>query len=148
MVERWGKHEVKVKNNTTLLLHVRPETTTANRLVVLNDWYRVQLKKRIPSLLDKWQSKIGVEASSWGVKRMKTRWGSCNIGSKRIWLNLELAKKPPECLEYVLVHELVHLLERHHNDRFRGFRDRFMPTWRVARGVLKREPLAHEDWIY
>jgi predicted metal-dependent hydrolase len=148
LVERWGKHEIIVKNNTTLQLHVRPGTTTANRLLVLNDWYRVQLKKRIPSLLDKWQSKIGVEASSWSVKRMRTRWGSCNIQRKRIWLNLELAKKPIECLEYVLVHELVHLLERHHNDRFRAFLDRFLPIWRVARDVLKREPLAYEDWVY
>jgi predicted metal-dependent hydrolase len=148
VVERWGKHEVKVKNNTTLLLHVRPGTTTANKLLVLNDWYREQLKQRIPGLLVKWQNKIGVEASSWGVKRMRTRWGSCNIQRRGIWLNLELAKKPPECLEYVLVHELVHILERHHNNRFRGFLDRYMPTWRVARDVLKREPLAHEDWAY
>ncbi len=148
VVERWGKHEVIVKNNTALLLHVRPSTTTANRLRVLNDWYREQLKERIPALLTKWQKKVGIEVTSWGVKRMRTRWGSCNISRKRIWLNLELAKKPSECLEYVLVHELVHLLERHHNDRFRDFLDRFMPTWRIARDVLKREPLAHEDWGY
>lgn len=148
VVERWGKHEVVVKNNTTLLLHVQPGTTTANRLLVLNDWYREQLKKRIPPLLERWQNKIGVEVSAWGVKRMKTKWGSCSIQKKRIWLNLELAKKPPECLEYVLVHELTHLLERHHNDRFRRLLDRFLPTWRVARDVLKRAPLAHEDWAY
>lgn len=148
VIERWGKHEVKIKNNSTLLLCVRPGTTAANRLLVVHDWYREQLKTRIPILLDKWQSTIGVEATSWGVKRMKTRWGSCNTRNKRVWLNLELAKKPPECLEYVLVHELVHLLERHHNDRFRGFLDRYMPTWRVARDVLKREPLTHEDWVY
>lgn len=148
VIERHGKHEIVVKNNTTLLLHVRPGTTTANRLLVLNDWYRDQLKKRIPGLLDQWQRKIGVETTSWGVKRMRTRWGSCNIQRKRIWLNLELAKKPSECLEYVLVHELVHLFERHHNNRFRGFLDRFLPLWRVARDVLKREPLAHEGWSY
>lgn len=148
VVERWGKHEVIVKNNTTLLLHVRPGTATANRLRVLNDWYREQLKERIPSLLDKWQSKIGVEASSWGVKRMRTRWGSCNITKRRIWLNLELAKKPPECLKYVLVHELVHLLEKHHNDRFRGHLNRFLPIWQHSRDVLRGEPLGHEDWIF
>lgn len=147
LVEKWGKHEVVVKNNTTLLLRVRPGTSTANRLLVLNDWYRGELKKRIPDLLGKWQNKTGVEVTFWGVKRMRTRWGSCNIQRKSIWLNLELAKKPPECLEYVLVHELTHVLERHHNDCFRGFLDRFMPTWRVARDMLKREPLAHEDWI-
>jgi len=79
---------------------------------------------------------------------MKTRWGSCNIQAKRIWLNLELAKKPPECLEYVLVHELVHLLERRHNERFMTFMSRFMPSWQSGRDVLRGEPLAYEDWIY
>ncbi len=148
VIERWGKHEVVQKNNSTLLLYVRPRTTTANRLLVLNDWHRSQIKKRIPQLLEHWQEKIGVKSTSWGVRKMKTRWGSCNISKRRIWLNLELAKKPPGCLEYIVVHELVHLLERHHNDRFRGFLDKFLPTWQLSRDVLRGEPLGHEDWIY
>lgn len=98
VIERRGKHEVVVKNTTTLQLFVSPGTTASNRLVVLNGWYRAQLKERIPVLFDRWQQKIGVEATAWGVKRMKTRWGSCNTGKKRILINLELAKKPPECL--------------------------------------------------
>jgi predicted metal-dependent hydrolase len=79
---------------------------------------------------------------------MKTKWGSCNISDKRIWLNLVLAKKPPECLEYILVHELVHLLERHHNRRFKAFMDDYMPNWSLHRDTLNSSPLAHENWIY
>lgn len=82
------------------------------------------------------------------IKRMKTRWGSCNARARRVWLNLELAKKPVACLEYLLVHEMVHLIERHHTDRFRELMDRLMPSWRTYRDELNRAPLAHEDWPY
>jgi predicted metal-dependent hydrolase len=102
----------------------------------------------MPKLLQKWQDIIGIEVNAWGIKKMKTKWGSCNIAKKTIWLNLELAKKPPECLEYILVHELVHLLERHHNDRFRDYMDRYMPHWQLHRESLKNSPLAHENWRY
>jgi hypothetical protein len=91
---------------------------------------------------------IGVNVADWGIRRMKTRWGTCNRGARRIWLNLELAKKPPPCLEYILVHEMVHLLERHHNDRFKEYMDRFMPQWRLHRKELNRAPLSHESWSY
>jgi len=148
VIERTGKHEVIIKNNSTLLLYVKPRTTTTNRLLVLNKWYRSQLKERIPGLLEYWQQRMGVDVTAWGVKRMRTRWGSCNITQKRIWVNLELAKKSPECLEYILVHELVHLLERGHNDRFRGYLNRFLPTWQLSRDVLRGEPLGYEDWVY
>ncbi|MFC1513018.1 M48 family metallopeptidase [Thermodesulfobacteriota bacterium] len=148
LLERRGRHEVVVKNNTILQLFVSPGTTLANRHLVLNEWYRAQLKARIPELLDHWQTITGAEVTAWGVKKMKTKWGSCNASQGRIWLNLELAKKPPECLEYILVHELAHLLERHHNERFRGLMDRFLPQWRLSRDILKREPLGHEDWRY
>jgi predicted metal-dependent hydrolase len=89
-----------------------------------------------------------VEAAGWGIKKMKTRWGSCNTASRRIWLNLELAKKPPECLEYLVVHELVHLLVRHHDERFNALMDRHLPRWRQARRTLNAAPLAHETWEY
>jgi predicted metal-dependent hydrolase len=79
---------------------------------------------------------------------MKTRWGTCNVPARRIWLNLELIKKPPHCLEYILVHELVHLLERHHTDRFRALMDHFLPQWQLYRDELNRAPLAHEAWGY
>lgn len=148
VVERVGKHEVVIHNNTRLRLYVNPGTTRANRELALTEWYRAQLKDRVPPLLAKWQPIVGEEVAEWGVKKMKTKWGSCNIEARRIWLNLELAKKPPNCLEYILVHELVHLLERHHNDTFRAYMDRFLPQWRLLRDELNQSPLAHEDWGY
>src|SRR5205807_3759539 len=99
----------------------------------------------IPPLLAKWQRRVGVKVADVRVKRMKTRWGSCNAAAARVWVNLELAKKPPTCLEYILVHEMVHLLERHHTDRFKERMDRSMPQWRLRREELNRAPLAHED---
>ncbi|WP_008318198.1 M48 family metallopeptidase [Leptolyngbya sp. PCC 6406] len=146
VIERRGRHEVVVKNNSTLQLFVNPGTTPANRTRVLIEWYRQQLKARIPPLLVFWQPIIGQQVSAWGVKKMKTKWGSCNSQQRRIWLNLELAKKPPECLEYVMVHELVHLLERHHNDRFKALMDEFLPPWRIRRDLLAYAPLGHETW--
>lgn len=79
---------------------------------------------------------------------MKTRWGSCNIEAGRIWLNLELVKKPPVCLEYILVHEMIHFLERQHTDRFRNLMDQCMPDWRLRRDELNQAPLAYEGWDY
>jgi predicted metal-dependent hydrolase len=145
VIERRGRHEVVIKNNSTLQLFVNPGTSKFNRALVLNEWYRDQLKLQISELLTHWQTVIGKQAS-WGIKRMKTRWGSCNINQRRIWLNLELAKKPLECLEYVLVHELVHLLERHHNARFKAYMDQYLPQWQRCRDILKREPLTDENW--
>ena len=102
----------------------------------------------IPRLLDKWQTKVGAQVTAWGVKKMKTKWGSCNVDSRRVWLNLELAKKPPRCLEYIVVHELVHLLERHHNERFTALMDGLLPGWRMRRRELNASPLAHDTWTY
>jgi predicted metal-dependent hydrolase len=148
VIERHGKHEVVIKNNNKLRLIVNPGTSRANRELVLNEWYRAALKQRLPNLIAKWEPIIGCEVAEWGIKKMKTKWGSCNISQRRLWLNLELAKKPPECLEYILVHEMVHLLERHHNDNFRAHMDTFMPQWHFHRDVLNSSPLAHEDWRY
>ncbi|MEO0373748.1 MAG: SprT family zinc-dependent metalloprotease [Cyanobacteria bacterium P01_A01_bin.17] len=146
VIERRGRHEVILKNHYTLQLLVNPDTTPAHRDRALKEWYRQQLKERIPALLEKWEPLIGQSASAWGVKKMKTKWGSCNIQQRRIWLNLELAKKPVECLEYVLVHELVHLLERTHGDRFQAFMDEFFPHWRTSRDLLNHQPLSDEKW--
>jgi predicted metal-dependent hydrolase len=118
------------------------------RLRALLAWYRQQLKGAIPALIAKWEAIIGVHVADWGVKRMKTKWGSCTIEARRIWLNLELVKKPPRCLEYIIVHEIVHLLERHHNERFVAYMDEFMPQWRLLRDELNQAPLAHETWDY
>lgn len=148
VAERYGKHVLSLKNNAKMILYVSPGTAKENRALVVNTWYRQQLKIQIPQLLAKWQPIVGKEVSDWGIKKMKTKWGSCNITDRRIWINLELAKKPPECLEYVVVHELVHLHERLHNDNFRCLMDKFLPNWRQSRDLLKSEPLAHEDWGY
>lgn len=129
-------------------LHVARGAGLRERERVLHEWYRRQLKALVPPLLAKWQPRLGVEAREWGVKRMKTRWGSCNPRARRIWLNLELAKKPPHCLEYVLVHELAHLIERGHGARFVGIMDQLMPSWRAYRRELNAAPLAHENWEY
>jgi predicted metal-dependent hydrolase len=148
VIERRGRHEVVIKNNNTLQLFVNPGTSAQKRSLVLNEWYRSQLKARIPVLLSHWQSIIGQQVSGWGIKKMKTKWGSCKISQRRIWLNLELAKKPVECLEFVLVHELVHLIERHHNERFKAHMDKYLPQWQRCRDALNREPLGSDTWTY
>ena len=100
----------------------------------------------VPPLIAKWESIIGEKVDDWGVKQMKTRWGTCNIKARRVWLSLELIKKPVHCLEYVIVHEIVHLIERRHNNRFAATMDRFMPQWRLHRDELNRSALRPETW--
>ncbi len=143
-----GAPQVVIRNKTIMDLVVRTGSDTAQRERVLLEWYRKQLKLIVPSLLAKWGPIVGVQVAEWGVKRMKTRWGTCNIQARRIWLSLELIKKPVGCIEYVLVHELVHLLERQHNDRFKAHMSRCMPQWRLYREELSRAPLGHEEWEY
>ena len=148
VVEQDAPPSVWLPNNTKITLSVRPGSDRNTRESVLHRWYRQHLRSQIPPLLEKWESKIGVSVNEVRIKKMKTLWGSCNIEAKRIWLNLELAKKPESCLVYIFVHEMVHLLEREHNDRFRELMDRFLPQWRIYRDTLNRAPLAHESWRY
>jgi predicted metal-dependent hydrolase len=143
-----GAPSVIIRNTRIMDLFVRPGSDTAARERVLTSWYRRRLKEEIAPLITKWEAIIGVQVAEWGVKQMKTRWGTCNSKAGRIWLNLELIKKPPHCLEYIVVHELVHLLERHHNERFIAHMNRFMPLWRYYREELNREPLGHATWDY
>jgi len=147
IVEHEGAGVVLLRNKTTMEIRVRPETTSEQRLHILQRWYRAQLKTQVPVLLEKWEPLLGVAVAHWGVKKMKTKWGSCNVEAGRIWLNLELAKKPPQCLEYVVVHELVHFAERHHNDRFVALMERHLPNWRTYRDELNQAPLGHEEWV-
>ena len=139
---------VRLVNNTTMALSVRPETDRDMREAVLYRWYRRELRDQLPALLAKWEPRVGVTVADMRIRKMKTLWGSCNIEARRIWLNLELVKKPASCLEYVFVHEMVHLIERSHNARFQALMDRFMPQWRLYRDELNRAPLAHADWRY
>lgn len=148
VVERPGPARLVVKNKRTLELQVRPGLSASEREQVLYRFYRRELRQRVPPLLAKWKTVLGVEPSAWGIKKMKTKWGSCNPTLGRIWLNVELAKKPEACLEYLLVHELTHLLERQHNARFLALLDRHLPSWPRLRDLLNSEPLAHEGWGY
>lgn len=143
-----GTPRVRISGNSTLELRVPPRTDCAARQQVLYRWYRRQLKSHIPELLARWEPVVGVKVHDCRIKRMKTKWGSCNIEAKRIWLNLELAKKPQLCLEYILVHEMVHFLERQHSDRFRELMDKVMPDWRLRRDELNKAPLSNETWDY
>ena len=143
-----GPSAVRLLDNRTMLLRVRPDTGRDARETVLRRWYRCRLRGRLPALVAKWEPRVGVSVAEVRIRRMKTRWGSCNADAGRIWLNLELAGKPAMCLEYVLVHEMVHFLERRHGDRFRALMDGLMPQWRLHREELARAPLAHEDWRY
>lgn len=135
-----GLAKVVIRNKTYLDLYVRHGSIKEQRELALINWYRQQLKAELPSLIAKWEKVIGVSVNDWGVKKMKTKWGTCNIEAKRIWLNLELIKKPQHCLEYVIVHELVHLLERKHGDRFKAYMNEFMPNWNSYKEELNYFP--------
>ncbi len=128
-----------VLDGNRAILTVREQSTPQQRERVVNEWYRAILKAEIERLLPKWEEITGLHPSGWQVKNMKSRWGSCNVSTRKIWLSLQLAKRAPVCLEYVLVHELVHLAEKSHNARFRAYMDRFMPDWRIIRERLNRQ---------
>ena len=136
------KQGVEIRNKRYIDLYVRENTPKYLRERVMIEWYRKKLKELIPPLIAKWEPIMEVKVNEFGVKSMKTRWGSCNPAAKRIWLNLELAKKSPSCIEYVVVHEMVHLLERSHNERFIAYMDKFLPNWRAIRAELNG--LIHE----
>jgi predicted metal-dependent hydrolase len=143
-----GAPAVVIRNSRTLDLYVRAGSDTAARERVLLIWYRRQLKEDVAPLIAKWEAILGVSVAAWGIKQTKTKWGTCNAEAHRIWLNLELIKKSATCLEYVIVHELVHLRERHHNDRFVATMSTFMPLWQHHRAELNRAPRAHASWEY
>ena len=155
----WGKrYLLKVVENdaapsvvlkhSAMVLSVRPGADDDKKQSVLSEWYRQQMKDEIHLLLYKWAPHLEVEIPTFIVRKMKTKWGSCTPASKNILINLELAKKPAECLEYIVVHELTHLLEPTHDSRFIALMTQFMPKWRLYRDELNRLPVRHEDWDY
>ena len=148
VVEHKGAGKVVLRSRTTLELHVRPQTDATERERVLQRWYRQHLRDAVPPLIAKWATILDVQINGWGIKRMKTKWGACSVAARRIWLNLELAKNPVQCLEYLVVHELVHLIEPHHNERFISLLDQHLPNWRMRRQELNAAPLAHNTWSY
>ena len=148
VVERDGPSRVVLRKRTTLELQVRAGVDVEGRERVLQRWYREQLRELALPLLAKWEPILGVRSGTVAIRRMKTKWGACSIDRRRIWLNLELAKKPVQCLEYIILHELTHLIERHHDDRFVSLMHRHMPQWRLHRKTLNEAPLGHADWTY
>src|SRR5699024_5841915 len=146
VIEANAPPRVRLRNQRFMELQVRPGTDHGKRGEIINRWYREQLHALWPERLARWQPRVGVQVDEVRVRRMKTRWGSCNALARRIWLNTALATKPLECLDYILVHEMTHLLERHHNDRFRQLLDHAMPNWRLYRDRLNQTPLAHDSW--
>lgn len=155
----WGKRHLLqvVEAKTTpcvelkrgkLVLSVRADADLAKKQTILEGWYRNQIREAAPPLIEKWEDVLGVSVANFYVRQMKTLWGSCNPVARNIRLNSDLAKKPRECLEYVLVHEMVHLLEPTHGQRFVTAMDRFMPSWRTYKDALNQSAVRHEDWLY
>ncbi|MBN2843352.1 MAG: M48 family metallopeptidase [Sedimentisphaerales bacterium] len=147
VVERQAKPAIELKHDY-LVLYVRPGSSTSKRQEILNQWYRQQLKDKVTSLICKYEKISGVQVADFDIRKMKTRWGSCSFESKIIRINLELAKKPDECLEYIVVHEMMHLLEPSHNKRFISLMDHFMPKWQYYKDELNKLPVSHEEWKY
>jgi predicted metal-dependent hydrolase len=139
---------VSLKGKNKIVLQVRPKSSVAKRHEVMLDWYRQELHKAVDDLIAKWQKKLGVRANFWAIKRMKTRWGTCNHKRGRILINLELAKKPLACTEYVVVHELLHLVEKKHNDKFVALMTKHLPKWKSIKEELNRFILSYEEWKY
>jgi predicted metal-dependent hydrolase len=138
---------VELKHNK-MRLQVRPGASDEKKQAIIEEWYRERIKQAVPSLIAKWEPIMGVKVERFYVQKMKTKWGSCSPSTKSIRLNTDLAKKPKECLEYLVVHEMAHLLEPTHNNRFISLMDQFMPNWRFYRAELNRLPVRHEDWAY
>jgi predicted metal-dependent hydrolase len=134
--------------HSCMLLRVRPGADTQKKQAIVEAWYRWQLKQAVPPLIARWEPLLGVKVERFFVRRMKTKWGSCNHGARTIRLNTELAKKPRECLEYIVVHEMTHLLEPTHNARFMELMDQFLPQWQFYRDQLNQLPVSHADWAY
>jgi predicted metal-dependent hydrolase len=146
VLEKGRRSKISVRGNEFIDLTVKPGTDRAGHESVLQKWYRKELRAEAAPLIEKWAQRLNLAVPEFRIKRMKTKWGSCSTKSKRVWLNLELIKKPPACLEYIVVHELVHLLERHHNNTFLAHMDSLLPGWRSTREELNKQPLSHEEW--
>ena len=147
VVESHSKSTAEIKHNT-LVLYVRPNTDAEKHKVILQEWYREQLRAIVTEMIAKWQKRLGVHVEEFGIKKMKTKWGTCNPKANRIWVNLELAKKPLDLIEYIIVHEMVHLIERTHNERYIAYMNKYLPQWKQLREELNRLPISHVEWGY
>lgn len=133
--EHHGPTHIEI-NDQLIHCYIETNSSPTQIMYVFDQWYRREMESALPALITHWESIIGVEVNQWGIKKMKTLWGSCNHRAARIWFNLNLIKKPMICLEYVIVHEMIHLLEPSHNKRFYALMNEFMPTWREYHLIL------------
>lgn len=145
VVERPGRAHIEVDGDR-LALYTPTEHSAEERRNCLDRWYRDQLRRAIPDLVASWEAELDVSVPKWTIRRMKTKWGSCNRETQHLWFNVELAKKHPDCLEYIVVHEMTHYFERNHGERFTTLMDKHLPDWRSRREQLNGSPLAEEVW--
>lgn len=148
VIEQNATPKVVVRSKTYIDLYIRPNISTKKREEIMTEWFRAELKKLIPPIIEKWGKVTNIQVNDWQIKLMKTKWGSCNIEEKKIWINLELIHKPLHCLEYIILHEMIHLIERHHNEKFQYYMDTYMPNWKYIRTELNKLPVSHADWEY
>ncbi len=140
VIERPGPPEVCAGASGRLMLYISCGSSSGSRGRAFDEWYRQRLTEDIPPVIRRWEKILNVRVKLWRVRKMKTRWGTCSVHDSRVWFNLELAKKPPELLEYIVVHELLHLIEPGHTVKYRGLMDEFMPDWRLRKEKLDRFP--------
>lgn len=145
VVERPGRAHIEIDGDR-LVFYVAPGANPDQRRAVLDRWYREQLRVSLPALISRWEAELAVTVPKWTIRKMKTKWGSCNRENHNVWFNVELAKKHPDCLEYIVVHELTHYFERTHGAAFTALMDKHLPDWRVRRDELNGAPLAEEEW--
>jgi len=145
VVERPGRAHIEIDGDR-LVLYVAPGAAPEQRRAVLDRWYREQLRGSLPDLISHWEAELAVTVPKWTIRKMKTKWGSCNRENHNVWFNVELAKKHPDCLEYIVVHELTHYFERTHGAAFTALMDKHLPDWRARRDELNGSPLAEEEW--
>lgn len=141
-----ARPRIEIRRNAHIDLYIKANTTTQEREVIFDRFYRSELRKLVPRLLERWQKKVGVRVNEVRIKKMKTKWGSCNPKDGRIWLNLELAKKALPCIDYVFVHELIHLTEKKHSERFMLFLKSALPQWQDNRDELNKQALGCSTW--
>ena len=135
-----------ILQHSTIELYIRKGSTIEQKQIILDRWYRQQLKRIVPGYIAELEKKMNVKVAEYGIKKMKTKWGTCNANARRIWLNLELVKKPIEYIEYILMHEMIHLIERNHNDQFIAYLNKFIPKWKHYKEELNRSALGYVDW--
>ncbi len=147
VIEQSSPQRVEIKRKTHIDLHVCSESYRKKKEIILEKWYREELKKAALPIIEKLEKKVKVKVKNFRIKKMKTKWGTCNSEAKRIWINIELAKKPLKCLEYILAHEMIHFSERNHSDRFITKMDKILPNWRLIRDELNESPLGYSAWL-